>query len=235
MGTYYGTPGNDYIDPLDPCPDYIFADAGDDIVYGWSGDDYLYGESGDDYLYGESGDDYLDGGSGDDYLDGGSGDDYLDGWTGNDDLYGGSGDDILLGYYGNDDLYGESGDDELYGEADNDDLYGGSGDDILNGGGYGYDSGEYDTVTGGSGADTFVLGDAWGSFYLDSYYKGWGSYATITDFDWAEGDKFQVHGSASDYTLTPFGSGIDINYQGDLIGYVSNTTDVIIEEDFVFV
>ncbi len=64
-----------------------------------------------------------------------------------------------------------------------------------------------------------------------------GGYATITDFDWAEGDKFQVYGSASDYSLQEdtFNGGIDILYQGDLIAYVSNTTDVVIAEDFIFV
>ncbi len=170
-------------------------------------------------------------------LFGGAGNDYLDGWFGDDYLNGEAGHDNLLGYYGNDNLYGGAGNDNLYGEADNDTLNGEADNDTLNGGGYGYNSGEYDILTGGSGADTFVLGDAWGSFYLDSSYKGWGSYATITDFDWTEGDKIQVFGSASDYTLTPFGNGTDINYQGDLIGYVENVTypDIILPIDFDFV
>jgi hypothetical protein len=73
------------------------------------------------------------------------------------------------------------------------------------------------------------------NFYLDSSKPELGSYATITDVDWSQGDKFQVYGSASDYTLTPFGDGIDINYQGDLIGYVQNTDNVMIPNDFIFV
>ena len=182
-------------------------------------DDDIVGNEFSNNLFGDDGNDTLLGGAGNDYLDGWFGDDYLNGEAGND---------TLLGYYGNDYLNGGTGNDNLYGEG---------GNDTLNGGGYGYDSGEYDTVTGGSGADTFVLGDAWGSFYLDSSYKGWGSYATITDFDWREGDKIQVFGSASDYTLTPFGNGTDINYHGDLIGYVENVTypDIILSIDFDFV
>ncbi|HEY9771298.1 MAG TPA: hypothetical protein V6C71_22845, partial [Coleofasciculaceae cyanobacterium] len=83
--------------------------------------------------------------------------------------------------------------------------------------------------SGGAGADTFVLGDAMGAFYQGS------GYATITDLNWTEGDKIQAYGSTSDYTLTSFGNGIDINYQGDLIGHVENTSDVVISEDFTFV
>ena len=217
--------------------DYIVGNEFSNSLFGDDGNDTLLGGAGNDYLDGWFGDDYLNGEAGNDTLLGYYGNDYLDGWTGNDYLYGEAGNDTLLGYYGNDYLYGGAGNDNLYGEAGDDTLNGEAGDDNLYGGGYGYDSGEYDILTGGSGADTFVLGDAWGSFYLDSSYKGWGSYATITDFDWTEGDKIQVFGSASDYTLTPFGNGTDINYQGDLIGYVENVTypDIILPIDFDFV
>ena len=81
MGTYYGTPQGDYIDPLDTSNDYIFADAGDDTVYGWDGNDTLDGWTGNDVLYGEAGNDSLLGGSGVDDLYGGGGDDTLDGGT----------------------------------------------------------------------------------------------------------------------------------------------------------
>lgn len=135
-----------------------------------------------------------------------SGNDYIDGLSGNDTLYGWSGNDEILGYDGDDVLYGEAGDDMLYGE-------------------YGSD-----TLSGGSGADTFVLGDQWGVFDQNSIY-----YDTIKDFNWAEGDKIQVHGNSSDYSLSQYGQGMDISYQGELIAQVENTTGVIASLDFIFV
>lgn len=187
----------------------------------------------------------LSGGYGNDYLDGSYGHDWLDGREGNDTLFGYGGDDDLFGWSGNDHLYGDSGNDELYGEDghdyliggyDHDTLYGGYGNDTLVGSNpdfYGSGSGEYDVLNGGYGADIFVLGDSY-----EAYYQGSG-FATIEDFYYSEGDKIQVYGSAHDYTLTTYGSGIDINYHGDLIAHVENTTDVVINDedfgDFIFV
>ncbi len=119
--------------------------------------------------------------------------------------------------------------DYLEGTSSSDSIFAHEGDDILNGGGYSYDSFEYDTLTGGAGADTFVLGD-----YFGAQYEGFG-YATITDFDWEEGDKIQVFGSLNDYYVSTNGSGgVDILYQGDLLAQVTNTTDVIAVYDFIF-
>lgn len=135
-----------------------------------------------------------------------SGNDYIDALGGNDTVYGWYGDDTLLGYDGDDKLYGEYDDDVLYGEAG------------------------YDTLSGGSGADTFVLGQS--GFVYDN---GFG-YDTITDFEFSEGDNFQVTGSLSDYSVSQFGSGMDIYYQGDLIAEVQNTTpsELIPSLDFIF-
>ncbi|PZU08497.1 S-layer family protein [Sphingomonas sp.] len=99
------------------------------------------------------------------------GDDYLDGGDGNDVLIGGSGDDTLIG---------------------------GNGDDILagsnNGRGQIPDINEIDHLTGGAGADTFVLGSISGPLYRD-FASGYGTplfnselvsddnRAIITDFD----------------------------------------------------
>jgi hypothetical protein len=64
-----------------------------------------------------------------------------------------------------------------------------------------------------------------------AYYLG-DDYATITDFNYLEGDKFQVYGSSADYSLgTSNWSGSDaldtgIYYQGNLIAVVQDTTDV---------
>ncbi|NEQ68501.1 MAG: calcium-binding protein [Symploca sp. SIO1B1] len=155
--------------------------------------------------------------------------DYILAYGGNDTAYGWDGNDTLDGGTGNDTLYGEVGNDSLLGGAGNDSLLGGTGNDVLNGFGGGT---EYDTLAGGLGADTFVIGDAFGA-----YYQGNG-YARITDFDWSEGDKFLAYGSASDYSLQQHtvsgNTGTLIRYQGDIVAFVQNTTNVIVADDFIF-
>lgn len=138
---------------------------------------------------------------------------------------GGSGNDSIIGNDANNNLQGGEGHDTLHGDTGNDILTG-SNPDFYNSG-----SGEYDNLTGGVGADIFILGDSY-----EAYYQGDG-FATITDFDYSEEDQIQVFGSASNYSLQEdtFNGGIDILYEGDLIGYVSNTTNVIVTEDFIFV
>ncbi|WP_368669445.1 calcium-binding protein [Roseibium sp. RKSG952] len=71
--------------------------------------------------------------------------------------FAGLGDDIAYGYEGDDTFYGEEGDDILYGGDGDDSLYGGDGNDWLYSGSL-FD-GESDILTGGAGADTFILGD----------------------------------------------------------------------------
>jgi RTX calcium-binding nonapeptide repeat (4 copies) len=209
-----------------------FASA--DCLYGYAGHDYLYGYAGNDILYGGTGNDWAYGGNDHDRIYGDSGTDRLYGDYGNDSLYGGN---------DNDFVYGDAGTDRLYGEAENDTLYGGTGSDSLNGGsgndyiqGYGYSASEYDTVTGGLGADKFVLGDS-----FQSHYSSFG-YACIADFKWEEGDKIQVKGALGNYTLNKTqnwcgGAGLDtaIYKGGDLIGVVADRTDVYLNLDFVVV
>ena len=161
-----------------------------DSLKGGSKDDILEGLFGDDTLSGGSGDDLLNGGEGDDILNGGSGDDQLNGDLGDDQLSGGSGDDHLNGDLGDDILNGGSGDDLLNGGEGDDILNGGSGDDLLNGGegddqliGYNPDATEFnnpeiDSLTGGSGVNTFWVGDS-----NRNYYGAEGRYAIISDFD----------------------------------------------------
>ena len=233
--TIYGGYGNDTLKGGDG-KDYLYGEAGNDYLDGWTGNDYLNGGDGHDKLLGYYGNDTLFGGDGNDSLYGEADNDYLDGWNGHDYLSGGSGHDTLLGYDGNDTLNGGSGSDVLKGER---------GNDILNG--YGFTTGEYDVLSGENGAskpgvkdaydgaDTFVLGDKYGAYYLGA------GYATVTDFYWNEGDKFQVHGKASDYSLGYANwegtSAQDtlIKYKGDVIGVVQDTTNVIISADFNFV
>lgn len=198
--------------------DVIYGLAGDDSLVGLGGNDFLYGGEDEDTVYGGFGDDQLFGENGDDFLDGGYGYDQLNGGSGNDELRGGYADDILIGGSGNDKLDGEFGEDFLIGGTGNDSLYGGDGNDILTDSGVGRDGRDYldggtgndritaygygteidaDTLVGGTGLDTFVLGAPGQAFYN---VGGDADYALITDY-LPFADTIQLQGSASDYLL----------------------------------
>jgi Ca2+-binding RTX toxin-like protein len=182
----------------------------------------IYGNGDNNSLGGSSSSDNLHGGGGNDWLFGYDGDDNLYGDDGDDNLFGGNGNDRLHGGYGNDNLYGDNGNDVLYADQGNDTLTGGRGSDYLNGGdgndvldGFYYNSGrEVDTLFGGSGSDTFVIGDYYGKGYLGN---GW---AVIQDFNWRE-DYIQVKGDLSQYSLR----------SGSSYGYGSNDTAIVLSSD----
>ena len=90
----------------------------------------------------------------------------------------------------------EAGNDYLVGGSGNDSLNGDEGDDILNGtDNIAVGLGEIDSLTGGGGADLFILGDA-----NQAYYGTQGNldYAIIKDFN-ANVDTIQLYGSSSNY------------------------------------
>ncbi|HEY9835969.1 MAG TPA: calcium-binding protein [Vampirovibrionales bacterium] len=227
------------------------------VLHGGYGPDVIEGDDG--FLGWFPQDDTIYGYEGNDYIDGNGGNDWIDAWTGNDTVYGGGGSDTVLGYDGNDYINGQDGNDYLNGEAGNDTIYGGGdgnfgwspghdtllggsgsdnlygegGNDFLNG--YGYTSYEYDVLNGGSGADTFVLGDSWQAFYQGA------GYATITDFSYQQGDKIQLFGDSSLYSLGYANwegtSATDtlIYYGSDVIGVVQdNTSPSFYWGDFTF-
>ena len=205
------------------------------IDTGTVANEYLLGTTKADALDGGDGADTLVGGLGNDTLEGGNGDDILDGGIGNDILYGDAGDDTLLGGNGRDTLIGGEGSDY---------LVGGRGNDILIGYSKTSTEPEYDTLTGGAGADTFVLGESkWGIRPTADIFVGYlgDGYATITDFSRAQGDKIQLAGNISDYSLDQTlnlsgGIALDtaIYYKGDLIGIVQDTTQIDLALDFQF-
>ncbi|MGK7887736.1 MAG: calcium-binding protein [Leptolyngbyaceae cyanobacterium] len=213
----------------------INGTLGDDCIVGSPSVDFINADDGDDEVYGNAGGDRINGGDGNDFLDGGDGDDTMDGQNGDDVLFGGDGAEDMAGGDGNDylfggdnalfarpeELFGEDGDDILIGGPGNDYLEGGSNsgtdtdNDYLVGTDYTYDStnsNEIDVLTGGRGADTFVLGelrsiieqDDWRqdeltgqSDWRKQYYQnGWGrgddSYAVIEDFRPNQGDQIQL-------------------------------------------
>ncbi|MEM6451826.1 MAG: NF038122 family metalloprotease [Cyanobacteria bacterium P01_D01_bin.105] len=117
----------------------------------------------------------------------------------------------------------EGGDDQLEGGSGNDTLKGGIGDDRLEGtdqlaAGYF----ERDILSGGAGADTFVLGSDSQAYYVDG---GDEDYALIQDFNAAE-DVVQLYGSASDYTQQQQGSDAWLLYNNDLIAVFEDTLEL---------
>lgn len=161
------------------------------VIIGTDNDDTLSGQGQKDIIFGKNGNDRLIGNLGNDTLFGGNGDDYLEGdpWGGSDrdSLFGDNGNDTLRGFGGDDYLNGGNGNDTLYGDLGNDKLVGGNGNDFLDPTGIGFrGEGEIDVLTGGSGADTFLLKST--EVYVGSNgpsYLGKGNkdYALITDFN----------------------------------------------------
>ncbi len=173
----------------------------------------------------------------------------IEGTTSADTLLGKAENDSLYGNAGNDTLNGGNGNDFLYGYKGNDTLLGGAGDDLINGAGLAYSSttgpqsfgdSEIDTLTGGSGKDTFQLwggsGRAGVNVYCDSNSAS--DYALITDFnpnqDVIELTKVQGFGqtTAVNYSLgaspsgLPTGTGIfiDKNGQSELIAILQEVS-----------
>ncbi|MBD2207878.1 calcium-binding protein [Calothrix sp. FACHB-1219] len=120
----------------------------------------------------------------------------LNGRDGNDVLLGGKGNDTLLGGLGNDNLNGGAGNDRLDASLGNDSIAGGVGNDTLLGSG-GFNTGEIDTLSGGSALNGVQSVD---TFSLNDSYRQAG-HAIITDFSVIDGEKLILRGVASDYTF----------------------------------
>jgi Ca2+-binding RTX toxin-like protein len=208
--------------------DTVNGDIGDDQILGGGGNDIITGGDGIDVIFGDDGpgsgsfgsrNDQISGGRGKDRIFGEAGNDQINGDDGDDNLDGGEGFDIISGDNGRDRIFGSSGDDQLFGNTGNDQLNGDTGFDALDGGDgndrltgadlsnsqFGLGAGEVDTLTGGIGSDTFILGDATWVYYDDreSTTSGDSDYALITDFS-ASRDFVQLKGSADFYSFDFF-------------------------------
>ena len=121
----------------------------------------------------------------------------------------------------NNPVYNEvSGNDELTGNGGHDILVGGAGDDMLNGtdpivAGYL----ERDVLSGGAGADKFILGDATKAYYAT---EGAQDYAVIQDFD-STVDTIQFNGVAGNYQQQQQGNDLHLTNNGDLVAILENT------------
>ncbi|MEH2204247.1 MAG: calcium-binding protein [Nostoc sp.] len=167
---------------------------------------------------------------------------FLFGNTSNNTLNARAGDDTLDGSNGDDLLNGEDGNDSLQGGPGNDILNGGSGNDILIGTFPGSPLppglGEIDNLTGGAGADRFILGDAENVFYDDNNTTnpGFGDLAFITDFNSSQ-DRIELNGFSQDYRLQVVGNNTRIFLdklgaeQGEIIGIVQGVVGLTLDSD----
>ncbi|MBM1174365.1 calcium-binding protein [Microvirga arabica] len=166
--------------------DFIRVRSGEGFVWGQQGDDRLIGNRGRDMLFGGFGDDTISGAGGADFLSGDYGDDTISGGAGDDRVNGGLGNDLIRGDGGRDILDAGGGVDKVFGGSGNDVIFSGTGqfdenfelERSISDGGSGNDViyARFDAIlTGGSGADLFVLGNPSGT--LDNLGG-----LTVTDF-----------------------------------------------------
>ena len=167
---------------------------------------------------------------------------FLFGNTSNNTINARAGDDTLDGNNGDDMLNGEDGNDSLQGGPGNEILNGGSGNDILigtfPGSPFPPGLGETDTLTGGAGADRFILGDAVNVFYDDNNTTnpGFGDLAFITDFNSSQ-DRIELNGFSQDYRLQVVGNNTRIFLdklgaeQDEIIGIVQGVVGLTLDSD----
>ena len=205
-------------------PQGLRALEGNDWVEGSSDTDMMNGNQGNDLLVGNGGNDTIWGGKDKDDVFGDDGNDNLNGNIGDDFVSGGAGDDIVRGGKDNDTVLGGSGNDQVFGDIGSDRIDG-----------YEVTGVEYDTLTGGTGSDTFVLGGDWGVSY-----QGEG-HAIITDWE-PQLDRIELLGNSSQYSISFSNLGVGsaandtgIYFGTDLIAIIQDSTNVNISLDFSFV
>ena len=124
----------------------------------------------------------------------------------------------------------DSGNDILTGNSGNDNLFGGDGNDILNGTDVvSVGMAEQDSLTGGGGADKFILGDVNNAYYVG---QGTQDFTTVTDFD-SNVDSLELHGSIGDYQQSQQGDDLLLSYQNDLIAVFQNSSTLDLNGFFV--
>lgn len=230
--------------------DTITGTDGTDIISGGDGDDDIYLGDGDDFnpeadfdfdamidkILADTPTDAIDelteasfwganGGAGDDYIDGGAGMDAITGGPGDDTLRGNLGTDLIVDSEGEDALYGGYGADILIAvdEPDTDApdlLDGGAQDDFLLG-----DDG--DTMTGGSGVDTYGI-----------LWESGDAAVTITDFGTGNVDDenseeltIQVDSwtTAQSFTLSDTEDGTNVSIDGSIVAVLHGTTAAAVQ------
>ena len=130
--------------------DTIVAGDGNNLLSGDDGNDFIGAGAGDDIVYGGNGNDQIIVGDGDNFVDAGAGDDYIGTGEGNDTINAGTGNDIIQAGDGDDVLNGGAGIDLVSGDDST------AGDETVDGNLFTVTSD--DTLLGGEGNDTFVVG-----------------------------------------------------------------------------
>ena len=241
--------------------------AGNDTIIGTTSNDFIYGLAGDDTINtGLGASDFADGGAGDDLLivdysigDTGRGMTLstgvtTEGFQGTAYRLNAAGSDFLdrvdfsginrfqvTGTSQNDNINTASGNDTINSGAGDDNIDAGAGDDNIdgvNGASLTPGLGEIDSLTGGTGSDRFILGNATKAYYDDgnTLTNGSNDYADITDFN--IGDIIQLQGTSSNYLLAVVGADTQIlinkpNTEPDeLIGIVRNQTGLSLTETY---
>jgi Ca2+-binding RTX toxin-like protein len=230
----------------------IVGDSLDNILRGTLEPDNISGDAGRDTLFGLAGNDNLDGGNDSDRLEGGNGNDTLFGGSESgpettDTLIGGRGNDSLrVSDFTNSLMRGDEGNDTLIGAfyaqniarggAGSDSLTGGMFDDTLMGGnGNDYNSPpDKDTLVGGAGSDTYVLGNTSSVFYLGE------GYATIRS--WNASDRIEIHDDISKYAFNKTKNIVgtsakdtQIFYNNDLIAILQDATNISVGVNIIVV
>lgn len=158
-------------------------------------------------------------------------------------IWGGAGSDFVDGGSGDDEIWGEVGDDFIFGGIGSDRLVGGDGRDVLNA--YGFTlGGEIDTLRGGSGSDTFVLGDENnGCYYLEPLVTGNLDFSYAIIEDWNAREDFIQLSARFQYSIefrSEFGVGsaaLDtIIFSGvNIIAVLQDSTDFSVSRDLFLV
>lgn len=193
----------------------VLAGVGNDEIRGTDGANVLDGGGGNDRLFGGAGDDVLIGGQGSDYLDGGEGSDTADYSYAelavqidleNETLVSSAGLENIISI---ENIISGSGDDEIFGTGSTNKINGWTGND---------------TLTGGSGADTFVFKVGDGQDQITDFEDG----SDVLDFT-GSGLTF------ADLTITSDADGAAwIFYGTDDSIQLLNAASQIEENDFVF-
>lgn len=163
-------------------------------------------------IEGTPGNDVLNGGNGSSILIGLNGNDTLTGGNGSSDLAGDAGNDVLTGGNGGNTITGGTGNDTLIAGNGSNSLDGGEDDDLLVDGnsnnGFTVTQGSAtaleDTLTGGSGADTFFFSQSESTLENSTTIINGeeidieDAISTVADFNASQGDKIQVDGGSFD-------------------------------------
>jgi Ca2+-binding RTX toxin-like protein len=178
--TINGGDGNDIITVNNTAPATIIAtinggEGNDKIMFGMGGNQTFNNAS----INGNAGDDIIEGMNlnvtltGTNFIGGGAGNDTIDfsnattdngaaGFARGFDLTGGSGNDVITGSSDRDVIWGNADNDTISGGTGTDTIYAGAGNDRINA--------EFDKITGGLGADDYVLvpGPGTSTFFINA-------------------------------------------------------------------